>query len=209
MILIVQVRKVNQRDQVAGEEQRLGVNSVPLTLQPKLIVLLFPRHPSGATSQHHLTGGLCAPTHTGNGPGAISLNLQVLHDHTARSFRAGTVFQCFLSPKSLACWRKNPIALPSAHTALLLLGRQVRRTRLWGCLLAPATVESSDCQLLTLPPDPALRNQRSYLTLKQIRWALTIHEDQLGIPEQHQGSGSSQKGELPSVSRIQFSKQEI
>ena len=202
MILILKMTKVNQRDQEAGEEQRLGVNSVPLTLQPKLIVLLFPGHPPGATSHHHLTGSLCAPTHTGNGPGAISLNFQVLHDHTARSFRAGTVCQCFLCPKFLAGWRKNPIALPSVCTALLLLGRPVRRTRLWGFLLAQAMVESSHCQLLTLLPDPALINQRSYLTLKQIKWALTIREYQLGIPEKHQGSGSSQKRELPSISRI-------
>lgn len=71
-----------------------------------------------------------------------------------------------------------------------------------GLPAGPGHVESSDCQLLTLLPDPALINQRSYLTWKQIKWTLIIREGQLGIPEQHQVSGSSYKRELPSISRI-------
>lgn len=55
----------------------------------------------------------------------------------------------------------------------------------------PGHGEELGLQVTHLLPDRTPINQRSCLALKQIKWALTVHEERLGIPEQCQGSGSN------------------
>lgn len=156
-----------------------------------------------------LNRSLCAPTHTGNGPGGNQPEFLGSADHTARSFGQEQCFSVSYVPSSWPmAWRKNPIALQRA-CILLLLGRQVRKDQAVGAC-SPGHGGELGLSSSHSTAWPSSYKSKIYLTLKQIKWALTIREDQLGIPEQHQGSGSKpRKGAAVYLSVPQFSKQEI